>query len=370
MSTTTIEWTDVTWNPTVGCTVVSPGCANCYAQGQAYRQEHGFKTPGYEGTTKKSAAGQRLWTGKVNSLPDRLDAPLHWRKPARIFVNSMSDLFHEDVPDEYIAKVFGVMAASPQHTFQVLTKRPERMRRWFDWIAREGVSRGGPTVNAARGVLWYAWNSIDEIQVYSPSRPWVWPLPNVWLGVSVENQAAADERIPLLLQTPAAVRWLSCEPLLGPVDLTRVVHPKLRQRDALDPYIAYDALRGHVIGPDDIGQPKLDWVVVGGESGTGARPMHPDWARSLRDQCQASAVPFFFKQWGVWLPGDHYTNALRKIDPDQVYSRFLMREWEGEMWCVVNEEEREPCMYRVGKKAAGRQLDGREWNEYPGVRHG
>jgi protein gp37 len=306
-----IEWTEVTWNPTVGCAKVSPGCDNCYAIRTAARFQG---SPAYAGTVHRGQSGLD-WTGTVNSLPDRLDAPLHWREPRRIFVNSMSDLFHDDVSDGFIARVFAVMSLAEQHTFQVLTKRHGRMRSLL--------------------------NSTAFAKEVGEHR---WPLPNVWLGVSVENQQWADIRIPALLDTPAAVRWISAEPLLGPVDLTPFV---MHQCDCDGPAHAKQSEYG----------PALDWVVVGGESGPGARPMHPDWARHLRDQCAAAKVPYFFKQWGEWAPDGHW-GAGRPRERQMYVKPILprperMHEFEGY------------SISRVGKKAAGRELDGRTWDEYP-----
>jgi protein gp37 len=292
---TAIEWTDATWNPVTGCTKVSPGCANCYIE----------KTP------PMRLAGRRFVNGEipVQLHPGRLEMPLKWKQPRRVFVCSMSDLFHEDVPTEFIAQVWLAMHQAPQHTFQVLTKRPGRMQRWVK--------------------LWLS----DQDGLTSPAGT-VKPLANVWLGVSVENQRMADERIPLLLETPAAVRFLSCEPLLGPLDL--------RLRDTLRCYC------GEIKMNCDC--PSPDWVIVGGESGPGSAerklverhicecmgvldehpcdPLHhtgwrpkrgPEaWVIDIRDQCQAAGVPFFFKQWGGPRP-----------------------------------------------KSGGRLLDGREWNEMP-----
>lgn len=245
---TTIEWTDETWNPVTGCSKVSPGCKNCYAE----------------------TVANRFWKGRkftdVWTHADRLDAPLHWRKPRRVFVNSMSDLFHEDVPDEFIDKVFAVMALAPQHTFQVLTKRPERMRDW-------GAVRGkwsGVWVDTDRRLIW----TEQRIGTLKPTQ---WPLRNVWLGVSVEDQQRADERIPLLLQTPAAVRFLSCEPLLGPVDIG-LTSPRSYESDCQNDGIT--------------------WVIIGGESGHGARPCNIAWVRSLVEQCRAAGVACFVKQLG------------------------------------------------------------------------
>jgi protein gp37 len=250
MGRTKIEWTrgadgsdGYTWNPVVGCTKVSQGCKLCYAK-TIHDMRHKAFLAG-----KAVAPQYSMPFEMVQLMPDRLTWPLSLRQPSRIFVNSVSDLFHEDVPDEFIDQVFAVMALADRHTFQVLTKRPK------------------------------------------------WPLPNVWLGTSVEDQKAADERIPLLIETPAAIRFLSIEPLLGPVDLTDV-----RRHDGW----RINALTGEEFLPGEIVSGhlgKIDWVIAGGESGSSKqspRPMHPDWARSLRDQCVAAGVPFLFKQWGEW----------------------------------------------------------------------
>jgi protein gp37 len=257
MADSSIEWTTKTWNPVVGCQKVSAGCEHCYAIRVAYRNA-ALGQVAYQGLTRKLSDGSMNWTGVVRTLPERLREPLRWKKPARIFVDSMSDLFHKDVPDHFLDQVFAMMALCSQHTFQILTKRPERM------LAHLGR---GP---------WPATRAILELDTPTGT----WPLTNVWLGVSVEDQRTADERIPLLLQTPAAVRFLSCEPLLSPIDLTHV-------RDAYWPeQLNVNAFRG------------IAWVIAGGESGAHARPMDLDWARSLRDQCQAAGVAFYFKQHG------------------------------------------------------------------------
>ncbi len=287
MMPTKIEWTDETWNPVTGCTKVSEGCDHCYAETIAHR---------FTGTKAYPSGFD------VTLRPERLDQPLRWKRPRKVFVNSMSDLFHKDVPDDYIAQVFAVMARAPQHTFQILTKRPGRMRSLLSsedfesavFLATEGRFEGC----------------------------FPWPLPNVWLGTSVENQKWADVRLPLLLDTPAAVRFLSCEPLLGPVDL-----------------FAWKVDRGT----------RVDWVICGGESGPHARPMHPDWARQLRDDCLTAGIPFHFKQWGEWVTEDQ--------SPDDIILPGLSTYLLG---------DDEPDFYKVGKKAAGRELDGQTWDEYPG----
>lgn len=261
-----IGWTDATWNPVHGCSRVSEGCRFCYAE----KESHRF------GWTKSD------WTARnapdnVQLRPERLDQPLRWRKPRKIFVNSMSDLFHEQIPFGFIAQVFAVMALCPQHQFQVLTKRPERMLEFFSDYAAGGRH------------IWEAGQGIRMPRGTDKPAPG-WPLPNVWLGVSVEDQRTADERIHLLLQTPAAVRWISAEPLLGPVDL-RYLQPG-------DTPVEIDALSGThgVLRPHGGENARLDWVVVGGESGPNARPMMHTWAQRLRDQCHAAGVAFFMKQ--------------------------------------------------------------------------
>jgi protein gp37 len=277
---TSIEWTDRTWNPTVGCTAVSPGCEGCYAAATAHRG----LTEAHRGLTVHTE-GRTEWTGEVRCLPERLDIPLRETKPARWFVDSMSDLFHPVVSDEFISQVFDVMAQAHWHTFQLLTKRPQRMAqmlsRWDD--------RGSG------------------------------PLPNLWVGTSIESDRFMW-RANHLRGTPAAVRFLSLEPLIGPVP-------------SLD-------LTG------------IDWVIVGGESGRRARPMHPDWVREIRDRCGDAGVAFFFKQWGEWAPliphllagGDTAVPCVEIATPDG--SR------RGEM-------------ARAGKRTAGRRIDGRSWDQYP-----
>jgi protein gp37 len=262
-----IEWTDTTWNPVRGCTKISPGCKNCYAEAFAERWR------GVPGHPYEQGFDLRL-------VPEKLGEPLRWRKPRRVFVNSMSDLFHEGVPFEFIAAVFGIMAATPRHTYQVLTKRPERMRQFFAWADVHGAGymdeHGFPSALLAcvwESVSGDAWGDVDQPVVVAE---WViptpdvfgrmWPLPNVWLGVSVENRKHGLPRIDVLREVPAAVRFLSIEPLLedlGQLDLTGI-----------------------------------EWVIVGGESGPGARRMEPDWVRSIVAQCRAAGVAVFVKQMG------------------------------------------------------------------------
>jgi protein gp37 len=328
---TKIEWANATVNYVNGCSVISAGCTNCYAMRLAgTRLKH---HPSRAGLTQDSKAGP-VWTGEVRANEKALMEPLAWKRPRRIFWNAHGDLFHHNVPDAWIDRQFAVMALTPQHTHMVLTKRPERMREYMSGL--------GGNVSDALRLAWRK-NAIadaafdlrgssgkDGERRFPPQHWPAWPLPNVWQGTSVEDQRAADERIPDLLATPAAVRFLSCEPLLGPVDLR--------------------AGLGLMGAPGDV-----DWVIAGGESGPGARPMHPDWARSLRDQCAAAGVAFHFKQWGEWA-------AL--AGPDGFWP------FNNERACrLLSTGERHPRghpMQRVGKARAGRLLDGRTHDEFPG----
>lgn len=507
---TAIEWTEATWNPIAGCSVLSPGCAHCYAMPMAARIEKmmaalGKPTP-YAGLTQPSKAGP-VWNGRIAVASDEtLTQPLRWKRPRRIFVNSMSDLFHEGVADETIDRIFAVMALCPQHTFQVLTKRAARMRAYMATPNRENIINGR------------VWSLLGTPRGRKIEHGGNWravlPLPNVWLGVSTEDQARADERIPHLLATPAAVRFISAEPLLGAIDLRcwlevptqidqnfgrlRLLNDEERQdsaqyrlgiahagdlpySDRLPP-VPLDALCapsdiappvalqpvhdisggavdreacairpasstapievslaveqtgkvGHgrsITGDGDAllseyragsaGKPlpcnfpldagptgaepladrgdgfsgavglsdgqlpcravsghdtqtsTLDWVIAGGESGPRARPSHPDWFRSLRDQCAAAEVPFFFKQWGSWGPVDPTRKAeCHAIGNDGSHYRMSDLAWpngvrRGEAIRADFDKTRACTIYRVGKKAAGAELDGKLHREFP-----
>lgn len=258
-----IEWTETTWNPITGCTKISPGCDNCYAIREAHRlagNPNLAVRKAYKGTTHR-LNGRTNWTGILRTIPSRLEQPLQWKQPRRIFVNSMSDLFHEDVPSSYIRVVADVMKTADWHTYQVLTKRAPRLRYMLN----------------------------NELRSYAG-------LEHIWWGVSVENRRHGLPRIDELRRASATVRFLSIEPLLedlGEIDLTGI-----------------------------------HWVIVGGESGACSRPMQPEWVQSIRDQCRTAGVAFFFKQWGAFAPKDG-------------------------------------GIVHLGKKAAGRVLDGRTWDEYP-----
>ena len=375
--TTGISWTDATWNPIAGCSVVSPGCTNCYAMAMAARIERmaggalnaiavheKLRQPShYAGLTQPSKAGP-VWTGRVRKAPEyTLTQPLRWKKPRRIFVNSMSDLFHENVPDEWIDQIFAVMALAPQHTFQVLTKRSKRMREYltapyhpgkFLTVDDQGKVTDTPAANIrTHGAMCETFPQCPPKALNSAAK-WqddhypdgdgfmrAWPLPNVWLGVTAEDQTRADDRIPDLLATPAAKRFVSIEPMLGPINLRAI---DISGDEEILPLGAgyLDRLEdGESEGP------RLDWVIVGGESGPNARPMHPAWPRALRDQCAAAAVPFFFKQHGEWLwTGD---------DNGEVsFARHELFEFSDGV-----------SLYRVGKRAAGDLLDGVQHHEFP-----
>lgn len=344
---TKIEWTDATWNPVTGCSKVSQGCKHCYAERDWAR-------------VAAPRAKPNVYTGRpftdVQCHPERLGQPVLWTQPKRIFVNSMSDLFHPAVPFYFIAQVFAVMSVTTRHTYQILTKRPERMLAFFkligdsDFNALDRISDAWPET-----IPWIA--ATEHRGGYDNCGP-AWPFKNVWLGVSVEDQATADERIPLLLQAPAAIRWISAEPLLGPLDLSRALGLKpagIDQRLIPNHY------------------PDLNWVVVGGESGPHARPMHPDWARSLRDQCRAARVPFLFKQWGEWAPRSacYHTltsgQAAADIDPGATRWPCIRLTYAGNNGRdIANAADGDDCyMQKVGKALAGRQLDGRTCDQYP-----
>lgn len=329
----TIEWTEATWNPVVGCQYVSEGCRNCYAASMTRRLE-AMGRPQYAGLV-----GPKHFNGTVRTVPEALELPLRWRKPRRVFVNSMSDLFHPDVPFDFVDQVFAVMALCPQHIFQILTKRPERMAEYMTGFV-SNIHTRSHRVYLELGRL------LARKTVTGPTTKG-WPPPNVWLMTSCENQPTLEERVPRLLKCLAAVRGLSLEPLLGPIDCSHWVFNRRR------------VIRKLMYGPAALNEDQadshvahtVDWVIVGGESGPGARPMHPDWVRSIRDQCVAAGVPFFFKQWGEWAPHT-LDSPLMNIS-----GREPMVDLAGDT-----------IMRRVGKKKAGRVLDGRTWDEFPEMR--
>ncbi|MBO0872638.1 MAG: phage Gp37/Gp68 family protein [Pseudonocardia sp.] len=408
--TTRISWADETWNPVTGCSKASPGCDFCYAE----RGHRRFNTQPF--TT-------------VQLHPDRLDKPLRWRKPRVIFVNSTSDLFHPHIPDDYIARVFAVMALTPRHAYPVLTKRHARMAsllantdfaRQVAEEATEIISR--TPLRMHNRISTDGWR-VERTAVGNLWHP-TWPLPNVWLGVSAENQHWADIRLPHLMRTPAAVRFVSYEPALGPVDLSSYLPRTQHQSDAdaelderlnatlaeLDAAIAarLDLRAGltAIIGADAASQtatdsrsatdphcspamhagPWLDWVIAGGESGPSARPMAPAWPRQVRDQCIAANVPFHFKQWGEYAPavlydapefsgGRAYNHprggcacaaTIRIPGPSGTLrsaTTRLMQPGERTRGTVMLDHD--TIAVRVGTKASGNELDGRTWLQFP-----
>jgi protein gp37 len=368
---TSIEWADKTWSPIIGCDRVSPGCDSCYAIGTARIREanpHPRIAAAFAGTTQRTDAGVD-WSGTVNLLNDRLAEPLGWKKPVKVFVNSLSDLFHKNVPDDFIAKVFAVMALTPQHTYQLLTKRHARMRNLLNDRHFAVAVRTEMYTRDRHATL-----RQDE----------AWPLPNLWLGVSVENQHWANIRVPALLDTPAAVRWISAEPLLGPVDL----YGDLRSGVYRCPCGAWERdSHVHTLCPDcgkpwrhKPGDARIDWVVAGGESGPKARPMHPDWARSLRKQCTTANVPFLFKQWGTWgvdwpLDNDGKVittprgQGITVANDGTIYQPGDLSYPDGPRYGEALRADHGranlTAMYRLGKKKAGRELDGRTHDEFP-----
>lgn len=352
-----IEWTERTWNPVRGCSMQSHGCKNCYAM----RQAHRFSGEGqpYEGLTKLTKRGP-VWTGKVRTVPELLNRPSAWRKSSTVFVNSMSDLFHPKVPDRFIAKVWNEMAVCRgKHIFQILTKNPERMLEWVSrckkseagWITHNGRDPRG--FGDGDGEIVGYPEYVDDGHEYSEKYKRIiaktitndhWPLPNIWLGVSAENQEQADKRIPVLLKTPAAVRFVSAEPLLSRIEF---------KAGGTTTRAAYDWFC----------PPGIDWVIVGGESGPGARPMNPGWVRSIQRQCKSAGIPFFFKQWGEWAPFSHELKpGFNKFAWVSENGRCELTDNYLSVPKVVTQSD---LMARLGKKAAGRRIDGHEYSEYP-----
>lgn len=355
-----IEWCDATYNPITGCSPVSEACRNCYASRMIGRN---LPKMGHVGPFSQ-----------VQFHPDRLDQPLRWKKPRRIFVCSMGDLFHEDVPMEWLDKVFDVMEGGDSdyrngrwcpglwHTFMILTKRPDRMKSYIEFRLGKKQAYADQFKKCPTA----------EMQD-SPAARWAQQAARgdfypIWLGVTAENQEMADQRIPILLQTPAAVRFVSVEPMLGRVDLKRYLFGAQARKVLLDAGGSLEGLPAHLVPP-----PSLDWVICGGESGPGARPLHPDWPRSLRDQCQSAGVPFFFKQWGEWA--DAQTAGIHQSGP-VMSKKGAVNDWMRQRVRFADGREAvfqahrwtahaTNLMFRVGKKDAGCLLDGRAHKQFP-----
>lgn len=295
---TKIEWTDETWNPIIGCKKVSAGCDHCYAERMAIRLAANSNVIGYDKVISKGH-----WNGKAEFILDKVPEPLKSKKPRRIFVCSMGDLFYEQVPFSWISIVMSMIFLAPQHTFYILTKRPERMKEYFDLSK---LLASGESIGA---------------------------MKNLFLGVTAENQEQANERIPILLSIGPAKKFVSCEPLLGPIDFETIPTPRIEGKDQ-----AGRMTLRHIN--------YLDWVICGGETGSRARAVHPDWVRSIKDQCFGARIPFFFKSWGEY----------REVGPGEGHASKYHYFADGGNSVMVN---------RIGKKRAGNVLDGQVWNEIP-----
>lgn len=351
---TKIEWADHTFNPWIGCTKVSPGCDNCYAEQRMDKRLHVVQWGAGQDRKRTKTWGDPV---KWNAQHEAFFA-LHGRRQ-RVFCASLADVFDNQVPSQWRNDLFRLISLTPNLDWLLLTKRIGNVVRLLDdALLQEPLIKNGEC------------------------RAGSWPWPNVWLGITVVNQEEADRDIPKLLAIPAAKRFLSMEPLLGPVDLT-CYHDWLGRSvggmwcpDCPEDGVGIDPeehqhCHGEVV--DAAAYSGIDWVIVGGESGPNARPMHPDWARSLRDQCQAAGVPFLFKQWGEWLPWAHFGDAAVDDPPEQ--TRFKTMEFVDSAWVDVGypdywatmdgEIDDMQCVGRVGKKAAGRLLDGRTWDGLP-----
>lgn len=432
---TKIEWTHVpdgnggfkkgeTWNPQVGCREISPACRQCYAAKLAHRG----MSPQHKGLTVVRKDGPH-WNGEINRVPHLLAQPLKWREPRGVFVGSMTDLFYKvdtDEDCEFIAAIFGIMVACPQHTFMLLTKRPENAAKWFAWLDRQCeqdcVDQVEFCVLAAMNALLDAGLDAEAEQLFdrygwakdgdywggfeamehedSPgierrkrraqraTEGWdaeAWPAKNICFGVTAEDQQRANERIPILLGLPAAVHYASYEPACGDIDWRSIpVPPSMSVKRDFE--TTYNALAGAECRRDGevvARGPRLDWIIGGGESGPGARPAHPEWFRSTRDQCVEANVAFFFKQWG-----EHGPSCVNSIDGTAVFRSFPDHAtWvsKASTWlskkgdvCVdmagkvlKNGGDFATAVYpvsvsrRLGKSIAGRDLDGRTWDQFP-----
>lgn len=357
-----IVWTDETWNPIRGCQRVSAGCHNCYAEVQAQEiiaSDRRRDTAEGEGAYDGLIDDNGQWNGSIRFVPELLDAPVRWTKPRKIFVNSMSDLYHPNVTETMLKKILAVMALSDQHIFQVLTKRPKRMAKamsrlpeWAEYAAQFAKT----LVPAAK-----AQASYEKVK----ERMTAGELPNLWLGVSVEDQRSANKRIPWLMGTRAAVRWLSMEPLLGPVDIDRAMYGPASKRVGLSCFGFTDGFGEEVF---------IHWVVAGGESGDNARPMHYDWIDSVRAQCEEAMVPFMFKQWGEWAPRSEclhiLTNGQSASDIDPSANKWpCIRLNNGGLddrrLENVSAGDHPVYMQKVGRKLSGNELNGKVYMAWP-----
>ncbi|NTI27628.1 phage Gp37/Gp68 family protein [Rhizobium rhizogenes] len=357
---TKIEWTDATWQIVTGCAVISPGCTNCYAMRLAgTRLKH---HPSRKGLTRDTKAGP-VWTGKVRFNEQWLDQPLRWKTPRMIFVAAHGDLFADGVTDEQLDQIFAVMALSPQHIFQVLTKRPERMREYLSAIV--------DTFHASPNSMDERFGSICVDVTASPCASSAfedvnWPLPNVWLGFSAEDQTRFDARWQSVrpLADAGWLTWCSGEPLLGSMDIIAACPGICAECLGIGAHLFVDGPCDACAGSgQDWDNHGLKWFVAGGESGADARPMHPDWARSLRDQCASAGIPFLFKQWGNWQVA---CEANGHLDHDMARNDAHWVDIDGSRHKPSSTGLTKPfAMHRVAKSAAGRLLDGIEHNGFP-----
>lgn len=337
-----------TWNPVIGCSKKSDGCKNCYAEIMARRLAY-MEQKNYQKVLKceNVAGGGEFedpdqwefdgWNGNTVFAEEAIYKTLKWKKPRMIFVCSMGDLFHDTVKEEWIDKVMTIIAASPKHIFLVLTKRPDRMaeyfsagkdvlsERWSNQCYELGISDDSEDPDS--GACYIS----NRCNGHTKKETTGWPLTNLWLGTSTENQEQSDKRIPYLLKCPAIVKYVSIEPMLGAIDLVS----KESLRFSNKPFLKY-----------------LDWVIVGGESGHKARPMHPDWVRSIRDQCKKAKTPFFFKQWGELLPGCQVNN-VKQVGRN------------SKQFQSPHNPDKMNTYYKVGKHKSGNLIDGENLLEYP-----
>jgi len=335
MGKTKISWSEFVWNPIAGCNDVSEGCRNCYARGMAKRLE-AMGSEKYKGLTVMQGS-HNVWTGKISFDEKALMAPLARKKPTVYFANSMSDLFHPNVTDEMRDRIFAVIFLTPRHTYQILTKRPETQWWYF--------SPENPRYTARR-ICDAAEKLQPGLEVFDCDL--YFPLINAWLGTSTENQKAFDERVPYLAATDASLRFLSVEPMLEEINTRKVITPH-----------GWKATSNALAG--------IGWVICGGESGHHARPMHPDWACRLRDDVLSSGIPFFFKQFGEWTPGENVERSAGIVQT----ATWFDNKWLFSEENLANDEghhDDEPDLYRVGKKEAGAFLDGKEYHQYPRIK--
>ena len=324
---TKIEWCQIpgtkaeVWNVVTGCNKVSEGCKNCYAEVMHNRLR-----------AMLPVKYNHAFLGGAYFHESLINIPFKWKTPRTVFVNSMSDLFEDNIDFFQIRKVMDTIYHLQMHTFIILTKRPKRMLEFFEWLGNNNLAKN---------------------------------FPNMWLGVSVENQQTANDRIPSLIKIPCKVRFLSCEPLLGEINLKCIDPVFNKNTGSVNNFI--DCLKSHPIGSPL--KPFIDWVIVGGESGRKARPMHPEWVRRLLDQCQEAAIPFFFKQWGEWFPDRQFTTLKEVVEDDTIHKQEVqMVRMNGlHDYRILVDGITEPVyrMVKVGKKKAGNTIDGKPYLEFP-----